>query len=56
MGFKGPSSRAQGPFTHVPTYSRLARLLLDCSACARAVAALAWMKFHCKLQAGESGR
>lgn len=32
-----------------PTHSRLVRLLLSCSACPRALAAPAWMKFHCRL-------
>lgn len=56
MGRSQKEDAAQDLPSSVPTYSRLARLLLNCSACARAVAAFAWMKFHCKLQTGENGR
>lgn len=38
------------------TYSKVVRVLFNCSACPRALAAPAWMKFHCRLENQEQRR
>lgn len=48
-GFSGPPARPVPAAPVVRTYSKLVRLLLSCRARPRALAAPAWMKFHCRL-------